>query len=71
MLKEIKTPIPKIVALHKLEDLVQMESKNEVLLNTKPNTQIHIIVNCDKTVIRFPYGNKFDVVNGCIIIHEK
>jgi hypothetical protein len=59
------------VALHQLQDLAHGESKNEILLDTKPNTELHIISKLDQTIIRFPYGNKFDIVDGMIIIHEK
>ena len=60
-----------IVSLHKLEDLAHIESKDELLLKTKLKTELHIMAQSDKTIIRLPYGNKFDIIDGMIIIHEK
>jgi hypothetical protein len=62
--------MPKQVALHQLQDLSHGESKNEILLDTNPNTELHLIQEPDRTIIMFPYGNKFDVINGMIVIHE-
>ena len=59
------------VALHQLDELSHEESKNEILLDTKLNTELHIIAKNDRTIITLPYGNKFDIVDGRIIIHEK
>lgn len=58
------------VSLHQIEDLAKGDAKNEILLDTKLNTELHIKVTKDTTIIKFPFGNKFDVVNGCVIIHE-
>jgi predicted choloylglycine hydrolase len=63
--------MPTTVALHQLDELAHGESKNEILLDTKLNTELHIIAKSDRTIITFPYGNKFDIVDGMIIIHEK
>jgi hypothetical protein len=63
--------MPKSVAYHSLQNLVNEESKYEILLETLINTELHIIAKSDQTIIRFPFGNKFDVVDGMIIIHEK
>lgn len=63
--------MPYTVSLHQLQDLATGDAKNEILLTTKLNTELHIIVKDDCTVITFPFGNKFDVVDGRIIIHEK
>lgn len=63
--------MPYTVSLHQIKDLAKAESKNEILLDTKLNTELHITVEEDRTIISFPYGNKFDVINGRIIIHEK
>ncbi|MFN7911929.1 MAG: hypothetical protein ACK5QC_08885 [Bacteroidota bacterium] len=63
--------MPTTVALHQLEDLAHGESKNEILLYTKLNTELHIIAKDDTTIIRLPYGNKFDIIDGMIVIHEK
>ena len=59
------------VTLHDINDLSHEESKNEILLNTKLNTELHIIVVENKTIIRLSFGNKFDIIDGLIIIHEK
>jgi hypothetical protein len=59
------------VRLHQLEDLAHPESQNEILLDTQINTELHIIAQTGRTIITLPYGNKFDIVDGCIIIHEK
>lgn len=59
------------VRVLQIEDVAHQESKNEVLLNTNANTQLHIISKNRNTYIKLPYGNKFDVVDGIIIIHEK
>ena len=61
----------KTVSLHQIDDLAKAECKNEILLQTNNNTELHIIAKEEKTIIKFPFGNKFDVINGCIIIHER
>jgi len=66
-----KQEMPRTVSLHQIEDLAKAESKNEVLLQTKLNTELHIIAESERTIIRLPFGNKFDIVDGCMIIHEK
>lgn len=63
--------MPYTVTLHQIEDLAKGDAKNEILLDTKLNTELHITVKEDRTIITFPYGNKFDIVDGCIVIHEK
>jgi len=63
--------MPTTVALHQLSDLAHGESKNQILLETKLNTELHIVVEDDRTIITLPYGNKFDIVDRNIIIHEK
>ena len=63
--------MPTTVALHQLSDLAESGSPNEILLETKLNTELHIITKSDRTIIDLPFGNKFDIVDGMIIIHEK
>jgi len=63
--------MPTQVALKQLQDLSHKESPSEILLDTKLNTELHIIACSDRTLIKLPYGNKFDIVDGVIIIHEK
>ena len=62
--------MPTTLALHILEDLAHGESKKEILLETNPNTELHIISNYSNTVIKLHFGNKFDIVDGVIIIHN-
>jgi len=59
------------VSLHNLDELAKAEVKNEILLDVNFNTELHIIKQSDRTIINFPFGNKFDIVDGCIIIHPK
>jgi len=60
------------VSLHQISDLAKADSKNEILLDTQINTELHIVAKSDgQTIIKFPLGNKFDIINGCIIIHQK
>lgn len=61
----------KQVRLHQLSELSNDETPNEILLDTDINTELHIIKKASETIIRFPYGNRFDIVDGMIIIHEK
>jgi hypothetical protein len=63
--------MPTTVSLHNLQDLARGASKNEILLDTKLNTELHIIAKDDSTIIRLPYGNKFDIIDGMIVIYEK
>lgn len=63
--------MPYQVALHQLEDLSHEESPREILLDTNLNTQLDIESKNGLTTISFPFGNKFDIVNNTIIIHEK
>ena len=63
--------MPTTVSLHNLQDLARGESKKEILLDTKLNTGLHIIAKDDSTIIRLPYGNKFDIIDGMIVIYEK
>jgi hypothetical protein len=62
--------MPTTVALHQISDLSHGESKDEIILETKLNTELHIIAKEDSTIIRLPFGNKFDIIDGIIIIHE-
>jgi hypothetical protein len=63
--------MPTQVRLHQLSDLSNEESPEQIYLDTNLNTQINIRVEQEKTIITLPYGNKFDIINGSIIIHEK
>jgi len=59
------------VRIHQLNDLAHDETKNEILLDTEQNTELHIILIGNQTIIKFPFGNKFDVIDGKIVIHSK
>jgi hypothetical protein len=64
--------MPTQVRLLQLDDLSHKESPNQIFLDTLPNTELSIYTTADnKTVIAFPYGNKFDIIDNKIIIHEK
>ena len=63
--------MPRTLTLHQIEDLAKAESKTEILLQTRINTELHIIAENERTIIKLPFGNKFDIVDGCIIIHER
>lgn len=63
--------MPRTVRMHTLQDLANEETNNEILLETNPNTELQIIAKSDQTIIRLPFGNKFDIVGGVIVIHEK
>lgn len=56
------------VSLHQIGDLAKGESNNEILLETNVNTELHIIASQYQTVIKLPFGNKFDIIDGCIIV---
>lgn len=62
--------MPRTVSFYHIEDIAKTKSKNEILLQTKLNTELHIIAKADRTIIKFPFRNKFDIVDGCLIIHE-
>ena len=59
------------VSLYELSDLANGDKKNEILLNTNKGTELHITSNETGTVITLPFGNKFDIIDGQIIIHSK
>ena len=58
------------ISVHQLEDLAKAEIKNAILLVTNPTTELHIKIEGNQTIIKFPFGNKFDIVGGNIIIHN-
>ena len=58
------------VACHSMTKLTTKECPKEMLLETSQNTELHIVVRGGQTIIMLPMGNKFNVVNGRIIIHE-
>ena len=62
--------MPTQVSLKQLQDLALEDSPSEIYLETKPNTELHIISCSDRTLIKLPFGNKIDIVDGVIIIHE-
>lgn len=62
--------MPTNVNLHKLPELANEESPTEMLLLTRPDIELHIINEDKRTLIKLPFGNKFDIVNNTIIIHD-
>ena len=62
--------MPTQVSLKQLQDLAHEDSPSEIYLETKLNTELHIISCSDRTLIKLPLGNKIDILNGVIIIHE-
>lgn len=59
------------ISVHQIEDLSHEDSKDEILLETNLNTQLHIIRRSNETIIHLPYGNRIDTIRNQIIIHEK
>lgn len=62
--------MPTLAKKYEIDELSHEESPREIFLDTKLNTELHIIAKSDRTIIRLPFGNKFDLVDGMIIIHE-
>lgn len=62
--------MPRNVRLHKLSELVNDETTNEILLDTNPSTELHIVAEIHRTIIKLPYGNKFDIIDGCMVIYK-
>jgi hypothetical protein len=62
--------MPRNVNLHRLTDLSNIETINEILLDTRPQIELHIISEVEQTVIKFPFGNKIEIVDGCLIVHD-
>lgn len=58
----------KTVNIHDLHDL--SSAKDEILLSTNLNTELHIVRQGENTLIKFPFGNKFDIIDGIIYIKE-
>lgn len=62
--------MPRSVRVHQLVDLANEECNNEIFLQTTINTELYIIKHELTTVIKLPFGNKFDIIDGVIIIHN-
>ena len=60
--------MPKQVRLLQIADLAHKETLNQILLDTLDKTELNIYTENDKTIIQLPYGNKFDIIDGRIII---
>lgn len=53
--------------MHTLQDL--SNNQMDIFLETCANTELRIYLSKDgRTVIKFPFGNKFDLIGGDIII---
>ena len=63
--------MPTLVNKYDLNELSHNKSKTELLIDTNQTTEIHILEAKDRSVISFPFGNKFDIIDGIIIIHDK
>ena len=63
--------MPTLANKYKIAELSHEESPSEIFLDTKLNTELHIVACSERTLIILPFGNKFDIVDGIIIIHEK
>ena len=63
--------MPREIKLLQLADVAHEQTPNEILLDTQLNTELHIISQNNRTIIKFPYGNKFDVIDGMIIVKDK
>jgi len=63
--------MPTLVKLYQLSELSHDDSKNEVVIQTNLNTEIHITVNGETTEISFLFGNEFKVINNKIYIDTK
>ena len=62
--------MPRTINCHKITDLSHEETQSEIILQSNKKLELHIISTENQTVIRFPFGNKFDIIDGIIIIHE-
>ena len=62
--------MPRSVRVHQLEDLSNDECRNEIILETSLNTELHITRECSETIIRLPFGNKFDIIDNVIVIKD-
>lgn len=58
--------MPREIRVHQLEDLCN--ENEEILLQTDLNTELHIRRSGNETIISFPIGNKFNVIDGDILI---
>lgn len=63
--------MPEKINQYQIEELSHNESANEILLITNLKTQLNIIAEIDKTIIKLPFGNNFEVIDGNIVIHPK
>ena len=63
--------MPLTVNEYTIKELAHVESKSEVFIKTNPDTSVHLRAFDDKTIIWLPYGNKFEVKDGRIIIYSK
>lgn len=54
-----------------LNELSHGDSINQVMIKTDKSTVINITQAKDRTVISFNRGEKFDIIDGNIIIHNR
>lgn len=61
--------MPRTVNFYTLD--VLSGNKGEIILETKTNTELHIQTEANVTTISLPFGNRFDIIGGKIVIYEK
>ena len=62
--------MPYTANVHTVEELAHIESPHEVIIKPNNGTDLFIKCNDRQTLITLPFGNKFDIVDGAIIIHS-
>jgi len=63
--------MPTTLNKYLIEELATQEIPNEVIIEATKQIQIAILEAKDRVVISFPLGNKFDIIDGKIIIFNK
>jgi len=63
--------MPTTLNKYLIEELATQEIPNEVIIEATKQIQIAILEAKDRVVISFPLGNKFDIIDGKIIIYNK
>ncbi len=63
--------MPITIKQYDLSELSHKDSKNQLFIRVQKSTMIDIEEEKDKTIISFPFGNKFDIIGDKIIIHQK
>lgn len=61
--------MPTKVNLYGIGELAHKESPNMIMIKAA-GVRLNILEVKDCTVVSFPFGTKFDIINGEIIIHK-